>query len=187
MINLLPPEEKQKILKEKRLKTILILEIFVLSFLVSLALILFLVKTYLKEEIAIQKIFFLEREQQIKIHKIQENEKEIEVLNNELLKLDSFYQNQIYLSEILEKISQILPPDIYLANFNFQKESSQISINGFCPSQEILLELKKNLGKQDFIKDLYFPLSNWIKPNDIDFNLSFKLKSILEMNNSKAK
>ena len=97
--------------------------------------------------------------------------------------MNSFYQSESNLTEILEKISETLPINVYLAALNFdlltatenEKHAAQISLSGFSPTREILLEFKKNLEKEQTFEEIYFSPSNWVKPTDIDFSVNFKI------------
>lgn len=175
MINLLPPEEKEILRQEKSWKLILILGILSLIFLISFALILFSIKIYLQSQLDFQKTLVKLEEERAKTFGIKNLQSEIAALNQNLSKLNSFYQRQISLTEILEKISKILPPEIYLNNFTYQRNTLQISLSGFAPSRENLLEFKKKLEEEKSFKEVYFPPQNWLKTTNIDFFLTFKI------------
>lgn len=173
MINLLPSQYKAELKEEKNWKLILILEILVLIFLTCLALILFSVKIFISGQLEAQKILLLQEEKKFKESQIQSLEEKITVSNQTLSKLNSFYQDQTNLTEILEKISEALPPETYLTTLNLNL--AQISLLGFSPTREILLEFKKNLEQEKLLGEIYFPPSNWVKPTDIDFSVNFKI------------
>ena len=108
------------------------------------------------------------------------------ISNQTFSKLKSFYQNQTYLTEILEKISETLPEQVYLTNLSFifqlegeknqEKQVIKVNLFGFSKTRDILLEFKKNLEVRETFKEIYFPPSNWIKATDINFNITFKIK-----------
>lgn len=179
MINLLPPQQKQKLSEEDRLRLILILGILFLSFLASLSLVLLLVKNYTSGDLKEQNIFLAEKERLIFLN--HELEKEINDSNVLLSILNSSYQEKLDLTQVLEKIYQTLPLKTYLINFNFsflQKEGkgkAQISLAGFSPDRETLLVLKKNLENEKDFSEVYFSPESWVKPTDIIFSVAFKL------------
>ena len=176
MINLLPPQQKEELLREEKWKLTLILGIISLIFFLCLSLILFSVKIYISGKLESQKILLEIEEKKFKTSEIQDFQKKITLLNQNLSKLDSFYQGQLDLTKILEKISTTLPPGIYLNSFSWQKENSQIGLSGFSSLRGNLFELKKNLEKEKDFEEIYFPPSNWVKPKDINFNVTFKVK-----------
>jgi len=171
MINFLPPKEKKVLLEEKCYKLIFILNLLLLSFLISLSLILFSIKIYIQGDIQFQNILIDSEKEEFSQFK--DFKKKIISLNQEFLNLNSFYQNQIYLTTLLEKISVILPSEMYLTNFSYQKENSKINLRGFSPTREILLEFKNNLKKEKEFEEVYFPPSNWVKAKDINFSATF--------------
>ncbi len=178
MINLLPPQQKEELKREEKWKLTLILGIIFLVFLLYLFLIILSIKIYISGELASQKILLETKEKEFKTPEIQEFQKKITALNQNLFKLDSFYQNQPNLTKILEKISTTLPSGAYLTRLSWQKETSQIELFGFTPLRESLFELKKNLEKEKDFEDIYFPSTNWVKPKEIDFYVTFKVESL---------
>lgn len=176
MINLLPPQQKKELKREEKWKLTSIFGIILLFSLLFFSLALFFIQTYISSELETWKIIFEIEEKKFKTSKIQDFQKKIVVLNQNLSKLDSFYQEQIDLTEILEKISQTLPSEVYLNNLSWQKETSQVVLSGFAPKREDLFTLRKNLEKEKDFEEIYFPSSNWIKPKDIDFYVAFKIK-----------
>lgn len=181
MINLLPPKEKEEILQEENWKLLMILGMFSLFFLISLLLILFSIKIFVTGEVDVQKILFAEQEKEFKNTQMQNLQNNLTAFNKKLSQLDSFYQNQSNFSEILEEISKTLPPGVYLNNLSIipqggKNEGSKCSISGFSPSRQILLVLKDNLEKEKNFQEVYFSPANWVKPADINFTISFKVK-----------
>ena len=173
MINLLPPQYKAELKEEENWKLTLILSILFLIFLVCSALILFSIKASISGQVEAQKILLLQEEKKFEESQIQNLEEKITVSNQALLKLNSFYQSQTTSTEILEKISETLPTGVYLTILNFNP--AQISLFGFSPNREILLEFKQNLEKEQTFGEIYFPPSSWVKPTDIDFSVNFKI------------
>jgi len=179
MINLLPIQQKIELLKERRLKLILIIGILFLSFLVSFALILFSIKIYIFKDLEIQKVFLEEKKKELSFN--QNLEKEIKDYNLILADLNNFYQRKEKsdLPKILEKIANLLPKNIYLTNLTLRgegKEKPVIFLSGFSPNREKLVELKDNLENEKDLSDIYFPPENWMKETNINFNISFKLE-----------
>jgi len=178
-INLLPQKEKELLLKEEKFKIILILGISLIAALISFSLILLSIKIYLLGEIEIQKILLLQKETESL--PVKEIEGKISSHNLILSQLRSFYQNNFSLSETLEDIFQTLPQEIYLTNLNVSlttlkgERLLEVSLSGFSPDRETLLEFKKNLESRESFRDIYFPPSSWIKAQNINFSVDFKI------------
>lgn len=179
MINLLPPQYKEELKTEEKLKIVLILVILFFSFLVSLTLILFSIYIYIEGEIETQEIIITGQEKQFETSKNKKIEEEIKIINQTVSDINSFYQTQFNFTQTLEKISESLPLGTYLTNLSFnpviKKENKfRVTVSGFSPLRENLFEFKKNLEKIPEFKELYFPPSNWIEPVNINFNICFE-------------
>ena len=175
MINLLPQKEKETLQQEETRKIVLILGILVLAFLISLTLIFFAINISVNSKLVGQKMIVQTEEERLKAEEIENLKKKIISLNESLSKLDSFYSQQVYLTEVLVKISQLLPTGVYLTNFSYQKNNSQIALSGYSPTRQALIELKEKLEKESSFQQVFFPTSNWVKPKAIDFSLTLKL------------
>jgi Tfp pilus assembly protein PilN len=183
MINLLSPKEKEGLIQEKNWKLILILGILVLIFLICLGLILLSIKIYVSGQVEAQKILFSQEEKKFEESQIRDLEEKIIISNKTLSNVNSFYQSQINLIEILEKIPETLPQGIYLTALYFNpitdaengKYVAKISLSGFSPTRETLLEFKENLEKEELFGEIYFPPSCWVPAVDIDFSINLKI------------
>ncbi len=181
MINLLPPEEKEVLLLDKKKKIIIILWFLVLFFLLCLILVLFSTKVYLQIQAESQKNLLNETKEEIGKTEFQNFQEKVYSINLTLTKLDSFYREKVYFSEVFSKISEILPQEMYLTNFSAnsisdkEREYIRISLSGFAPTAEKLQEFRKNLKEESGFKNSNFPLSNWEKLTDIDFYVTFEI------------
>lgn len=176
MINLLPPQEKQILLKEKQFQEILTLSAIILVAFSFLSLMLFLIKIDLSGRLSLHQEIWQQKNKEFEISEIKNLEQEIGFLNQILPKLDSFYQDKFYLINVLEDLAQTLSSELYLTNFSYRNEEKEVSVSGFSPSRTVLLEFKKALEVKENFKEIYFPSSNWINPADIDFTVTFKIK-----------
>lgn len=171
--NLLPLKVKTELYEEEIKKMIIIVGVLILIFLFFFTLISFAINDYISRQIDLEKTGINLEKNNAEAPEIQNLREKIISINRTLSQFDSFYQGQIRLTEIFNKISNILPSQMYLTNFSYQKESVQISLSGFSPNREILFEFKKNLEKE--FPEVNFPPQNWIKATDIDFQVNFKI------------
>lgn len=179
MINLLPLSEKQILLEEEKWKLILILSLIILIFFISLSLILFSIKIFISSQLEAQKVILSQEEKVFGQTEIQDFQKEINQTNLALLKLNTFYKQKINLTEFLEKIPNLLPKGIFLTQISIspiKKEENkfQVSLSGYTPLIEDLIELRENLKKENELSQIYFPPSIWVETKDIDFNITFQ-------------
>ena len=180
MINLLPPEEKEKLILDMKKKILTVILFLFLFFLICFILILLSVRIYQQGQIESQKIIFQETEKTMVKTQNQDLMDKIKNFNDVFVKIDNFYRQKIYFSGILGKISQIIPKEAYLTeirlNFGVGENSDiEALLSGFIPDREMLFSLKKTLEQESFIKDVYFPPVNWIDPIDISFFINFKI------------
>ncbi len=189
MINLLPPEVKKEILLERKKRVVLSNWILVLLFFVLLLSVMFLIKFYLQIQTTYLKAQLASDEQVLERNINEEIINKINSFNLSFEKLSAFYRQKIYISEVLEKISQILPNKVYLTNFSvspdlvIENENDELNklvgfnvyVAGFSPTREEVLQLKANIEKEESFKKVFFPLKNWVKLTDVNFSLSFKI------------
>lgn len=182
MINLLPPQYKKELKQEESWRMVFVLGILFLLSLFCLVLILLSLKIYIEGQSEEQKILF-QREERQKAPEGRDFEENIKTANQNLLKLNSFYQNQIRMTPLIEQIAEILPPDVYLNDLSFSPPPSiekeykfLVSLTGFSGSREALFKFKENLQAQENFASISVPLASWVKPTDINFNLNFKIK-----------
>jgi len=180
MINLLPQEEKKEIIQEENWKLIIILGTLVLIFFICLSLILFSIKTFVSGEVEAERILSRQKEKELENPQMQSLQQSLTTFNRTLFQLESFYGQQLNLSDILERISATVPSGIYLTDLsfsnNYQKKEKICNLSGFSSTREKLLEFKDRLEKEGSFKEIYFPPSDWMKATNINFILSFKLK-----------
>jgi hypothetical protein len=173
MINLLPLEEKNILKTEEKWRLILLLGILILFFFICLILILFSIKIYISSEVESQKATIEVEGKEFEKQEVKELREKISITNKKFSQLNNFYQNQVYLTKILERISGTLLPNMYLTNMSYEKETSKIFLSGFAPNKEILFEFKKNL-EETFSTKVDVDNQSWIKPTD--FRITFKIE-----------
>lgn len=182
MINLLPPKEKGNILFERKKRIITLIWIFVLVCLVFFILILFGIRFCVQDQIKSQEANLKRLESKAQEIGVQNIQEEVKSINSLLREINSFYEKRILLEGILEKVSNTLLERMHLTNLSVsfiveekEKRILKISLSGFSPNRETLFEFRKKLEEETLFKDVYFPPANWIKPNDIDFFVTFNI------------
>lgn len=183
MINLLSLQEKAEIVWEDKRKIILNLEVIFLIFFICFALVLFIIKAFIFGELEVHLIQLSQKQEEFEDYQLQNFESEIISSNKKIVQLDSFYKTQFSFTGTLEKISGLLPAQTYLTGIIFTqptvKEEGQliqVSLSGFAPDRNILVELKNNLESEVTFTEFTFPSSNWLSATDINFSLTFKVK-----------
>jgi len=184
MISLLPPLDKKLVVMKQIEKLITILCFLFLFFLICFILVLLYVKVHIQNEINCQTIVFEGIKDDFEELGIQSFQEEINSVNLTLTNLHFFYQSDFYISDVLDRISNVLPPGIRLDDFSVTPAPSngkiffKITLSGFVFSREILFDLKNRLEKEPGFTNVYFPPSNWTKSKDINFYITFQVVDI---------
>ena len=180
MINLLPPLYKEEFLREKKWKIALNLGVFIFAALICLSLIFWTVAISVEGLNKAHKILADAEEKTVKLEEeraaflgVDGLMAEVRTINDDLTEIISFYEEKVNFENVFEGLAESLPPESYFTEFSYQKKSGQISVCGFCPTRERLFELKQILEAREDFKDMYFPSSNWLHPNE--FCLNFKI------------
>lgn len=179
MINLLPLKEKKK-LKQEYLFRFLIVSFFMLSIL-SLVASLFISPSY-KYSVSKESI----AQSNLEIFNAQNPQIDIEKLNNEIVKTNeklSFIiskKKDTSVSEsVLEKILSLRTKGIVFNQVSYNsvnEKSPTVNIVGVASDRTALRSFKDALTVDPAFSSVDLPISNFIKPYDIDFNMLLILK-----------
>jgi len=182
MINLLPPEEKTKLLLENRKKMIIVLGITIIIPLFCLILVLLSVRFYILGEVNSKKIMLDQARKEYQTPDFLHFKEIIQKNNHTLTNLHSFYQKEVSVSQALYLVSSISRPEnLYFTNMLLAKDSEQkikITASGFSKSRADLLLFQKSINENSRIKNTTFSPESWVSPKDINFNVTFEYVSI---------
>jgi hypothetical protein len=176
MINLLPPEEKERIKNEKKRKMAIIYWFLTFFFIIVLTMVLCSLQFYLQCRADYQKVVLSSQEKLLEKSGIENLKSQINESNKIFKNLSQFYKNKYFLTDAFYKIFDILPSEIHLnsVNLSVSDENLKLNISGFSPTREILFDFRKKVEEAG-LKNINFPASNWVKANDITFFISFDL------------
>jgi len=176
MINLIPNEEKKKMIMGFYYKLIvlflLMASAFVLIVFVSILPSYFLSlakRNIVNEKLQIQKqeLVPLPDQQTLAI---------IKDLNNKLNLVENAEAKKFLISQkVINAIIAPKMPNIKITNIyyeNDQLKGRRISIEGQAPSREVLLLFRQALEESSSFKQVDLPISNFVKGSDIQFYLS---------------
>lgn len=179
-MNLLPPEIKSKVEKERQRRFIVVLGVFAAAaFLISIILLLpsfFMFsfqEKYLKNQLDVIK-------QSSEVKKAGEIGKIVEELNKKSELILRAKAESRPTSSHLPRIVELKPAGISLNTFNFarnkEKGIREFSLQGKAESRSALLEFVKKLeASQDFSK-VVSPVSNLLAERNFNFSLILELK-----------
>lgn len=178
MINLLPQEEKKKLKKEYfiRLLSTYFFLIGVLAFTASALLLPTRLLSQSKEQFlkeGLQK--FEEENPGVSIDELQQVIKDI---NAKLKILDNAGSSNEVSQNVIGKFLDIQKDNIkvYKIFYTHVKDSSStIQIFGNAKNRTALNNFRASLEESGLYKDVELPISNFVKPTDIDFNIKLEI------------
>lgn len=169
MINLLPPQEKEKIYKEQINRMIIIWSFIIIVFLIALALNLWAISIQLQNKITIKQIVTNSLNVELENPIMAEAEQEIQSFSRFLSIVKNLSPEGENIGFVLEKLDQALPENSYLLRFSYNLEDGLIEIKVFIPTREELRQLKNNLEKDVYFSDIEFPGSTLTESENIEF------------------
>lgn len=180
MINLLPPQEKQKFILEKRGKLVAILGMIILISLICLILILLSIRFYILAETDYQKNTLNQLKKEEQTQDLTDLAPVIQNYNNIISQLDSFYKKEIYFNKALDIIMNASnSKNLYLTNFSLVRDEAgmiQIKVSGISDTRDNLLLFKKSIEQNNLIKNPYFSPESWVSQKNVNFSLTFKIE-----------
>ena len=176
MINLIPKEEKKKMIADFYFR-IVILFIFMLDFFILIAF-LSLLPSYFVSSMKYSLISAKLETQ--KLEPLPPSEEEslalVKNMDKKLTLVENFEKNKFLLStKVINAILFKKRSDIKIVQIiyeNDEKNGKKISITGIAPSREVLLLFRQSLENGSTFKNIILPISNFIKGSNINFFLS---------------
>lgn len=172
MINLLPNYYQKKLEDEETTRAIAVLGTVVFAAIMALVLALLLMRVFYNLELKTEQILAAEKEEEMKIYKVEEVEKKIIHNNGLISKVADFYGQQTIVTDIFLETAESIPEGIYLSGFSYSL--GKIDLNGFAAKREQLVDFKGRLEQVKSFKNAVFPSENWLTANNIKFRVSFE-------------
>lgn len=176
MINLIPTEEKKRMNRDfyQRLLIALLVTLSVSFFLATVAIMPSYLLSSVKKRLADEK---LESQRALPMPAFnQDTLAIIQDLNTKMALIERVNKNKFVVSErIINSIISKKMPDIKITNITYTTTvdaGKSISIKGFAPSRERLLSFRLALEKDPNFKSVDLPISNFIKGENIQFDLN---------------
>ena len=99
----------------------------------------------------------------------------INQINEKITNLKGVQTDYIKWSAYLAEFSTLIPPEITLSELAVSQETNKIQIRGLAPLRDDFLALKSNLENSPLLENIDSPISNLIKREEINFELSASL------------
>lgn len=169
MINLLPPQQKQRLAQEENERMIIIWGFMVAIFLVAITLTILFTAIKIKSLTDAQELVLEDMRKSLEISSVVELKKELVVANKFLSRTESFLSEDKRVSTIPDRIAGLLPRGVYITRLSYNDQLRNLTIEGFSPTRSDLLTFKNNLEGDKFFSRVEFLPANWIKSEDINF------------------
>lgn len=180
MINLLPPQEKAKLLSLRREKLAVILGSVALIALVCLVLVLLSLRFYvLANDLYYQGVLH-DIEKQYQVSQEATTKEHVKKYNSELVMASAFYKNQKYISDGLNGLLQVKRPvGLYFTNISMDNEATtkkmKLTVAGVSPTRDGLIAFKDALIASPQFNNVYFPPEAWVKPTNVVFYVTMEI------------
>jgi hypothetical protein len=180
MINLLPPDEKEKLHLKKKKKVAIILGITFIIPLVCMVMVLVSLRLYILGEIKGQNVVLEQARLKYQTPDFLAFKDIIKNDNALLTQIDAFYKKETYTSQALKTIASIKrPQELYFTGLFLQRDSNQkirVVAAGWSASRDNVLILQKNLQENEHIENVSFLPQSWVDAKNVKFNLTFGIK-----------
>lgn len=181
MINLIPSQEKKKIQKDFYLR-FFILVFLVISFAVAISMVLLSPSLFYS---SIQKNIVKDQIDNLKNNNVTginpEYAKTIQDVNDKLKKVNDFRGYKFLISEnIINEVIKSKTSGIRITEINYSFDENKgkvLQLRGDALTRENLLFYKNSLEKNPNFKSIDLPISNFIKPTNLQFNLMINLNA----------
>lgn len=176
MINLIPKEEKKKMVIEFYFR-LAILFVFMMDFCILVAFFSLLPSYFIS---SIKNSLISTRLENQKLEPLPLSVKDsfflLKEIDNKIIFVEKFEENKFLLSvKVINAILLNKRPDIKITQILYENKGineKKISITGIAPSREVLLLFREALENSSTFKNVNLPISNFIKGSNINFNLS---------------
>jgi len=181
MINLLPQKERDMLYEKQLEKLIIVLGMTILIGLVCLFLILLSVRLYILGQTTSQRFEFEGAQKKVQSSESLNLKNMILEYNGVLSRVDLFYNNQLYMSQILGVLFGVSKPEgLYFTAVSIdttQENADEVGIvlSGVSGTRDELTNFKKIIEEEKMIKSAYFPPESWVSAKNINFNITLKV------------
>lgn len=176
MINLIPKEEKKKMIVDFYYR-LAILSAVALNLCVLIALLSMLPAYFIssiKDSSIGAKLETQKREPSLSLG--EESRLLIKDIDNKLALVEKFEKNKFFVSvQVINAVLLKKRPDIKITQILYENDEikgKKISIAGTAPSREVLLMFRRALEEDILFKNVDLPVSNFVKGSNISFFMS---------------
>jgi len=175
--NLLPFESKEEFyyqaINDTLQRVVMILSFFVILFWLVGGVLLWRIDSE-KNNITLRFDNNVDSQKIQELKKINDQSKEIRILNSKVTKSA---EKEYRFSMVLEELAKITPRGLVITNFETVLEQpGWIKIRGAAQNRDLFLRFKQDLEHSPLYSKVESPLSNYVSPESVNFELNAQLK-----------
>lgn len=173
-INLLPPDRKEKILRNERFRTVLAWE----GIIFSIAMLSFGFILGINYVLDLNLRLALENRgdetTEAKYSTIKYYENKFSEINGKLSKISGVMSDQIRWSGLFAKLNEVIPSEVEISGISTKDYA--LFLAGRAKTRDDLLSLRDNLAKDDCFSNVNLPLSDLVSREDVVFQIDLEMK-----------
>lgn len=175
-INLLPKSKQQELVYERALYSVTVAIVIATVILLLGVLVQFGVWTYLNRKVQASAA---EIEELKRVANKSENanvKEQIKAVNAKLNDFSNLTAKTPHWADVLAAFVKNVPEGVKITNFNADAEKNEVSINGFSPSRDLVIDLYNNINAdKEHFQNINYPLENVTQPTNVQFNFTFSI------------
>jgi Tfp pilus assembly protein PilN len=173
-LNLIPPLRKKEIKKSYLLRVLARWQVEIFLILLVFLALLWQINYILKIE-ANSSLKQIEMSRQSFSYKdMQDYKEKIKKANAEVAEVEKIQKGQVYWSELLSKLNQIIFPGIEIDSLG--TKNYQVFLTGVADNRDNLAKFKEKLTQENCFTEVDFPLANLMNKENLVFQMQFTVK-----------
>lgn len=186
MINLLPSFAKKELRAQERMRLLIILLYSVFGAVLCFTLALASLQIFMENRLQESRFPLDSAKEELARKSV--SLQSIEQFNWQVNSLSAFFQKRASQTAVLERLASLKPEGIVFSVFSYtaptvvavgdqqRQDPAKISVSGFAPTRDVLLEFREHLQNDSSFQNVQFPPSNWVSPFDITFSFTASLQ-----------
>lgn len=175
-LNLLPLQQKKELIYEKYRRLVVFSGVILFVQLLIFSILLLNVYFFLTIQMdGLNRIIEAEK-LTVTAKKSQELEQDVKRLKQRFETMASLKDKIFAITPALENLSGLIPQGIQLKTISIKRDLMQIQLGGWASKRSDLLEFKSVLEASPEFSEINLPINLLLRQQDIDFNITFKLR-----------
>lgn len=172
-LNLIPPERKEEIVKNNRLKLAVRLEMFFTAALIIFFAVLLSFEYILNFSLALDSTVKEEGGKVSQYEEIKNYDSQFSQINSQISKIMKVKGEQLYWSVLFAKLGGMVFPGIEIESLSTADYA--VAVSGISNTRDSLLLFKEKMEKENCFSNVGLPLSNLIDKSNIEFQIDFNI------------